>query len=138
MKVVDGGALLHQVDWPSGLTYQELYDHHLKFIKTRYVSCHIIFDGYLESSVKDHEHTRRSTKIRCKEILFTNEMKVTTKREDFLSNTKNKALLIDKLKTTLENDGQVVTVSKSDADTDIVEVALKVNKSFIDSNTHLY
>ena len=120
VEVIDGGALLHQVDWPSGITFLELLLHYATFVKAKYVSCHVVFDGYEESSVKDHEHIRRSTKIKCKEILFMNEMKVTTKREDFLSNVKNKSLLISKLKTALENDGQTVMISKSDADTDIV------------------
>ena len=53
-------------------------------------------------------------------------MKVTTKREDFLSNSMNKAFLISKLKTELELDNQKVSVSTSDADTLIVEVALEV------------
>lgn len=64
--------------------------------------------------------------MKSKEIQFTYDMTVTTKREDFLSNSKNKALLISKLRLQLENDSQNVYVSQTDADTDIVKVALKV------------
>ena len=85
-----------------------------------------MFDGYDIPSVKDDEHLRHSTRVSSKQISFTNEMKVLTKREDFLSNNKNKSLLISKLKPLLEKDNQNVTLSKTDADTDIVRVALEV------------
>ena len=96
---MDGGALLHQIVWPTGITYGELLAHHISSIRNRYGTCHVVFDGYDIPSVKDHEHLIRSTRVSSKQISFTNEMKVLTKREDFLSNNKNKSLLISKLKT---------------------------------------
>ena len=54
-------------------------------------------------------------------------MIVTVKREEFLSNSQNKTLLISKLSAALIQDKQKVTVARADADTDIVSVALKVN-----------
>ena len=124
-KVVDGGALLHQIVWPTGITYGKLLAHHISSIRNRYGTCHVVFDGYDIPSVKDHEHLRRSTRVSSKQISFTNEMRVLTKREDFLSNNKNKSLLISKLKPLLEKDNQNVTLSKTDAYTDIVRVALE-------------
>ena len=53
-------------------------------------------------------------------------MKVSLKREEFLSNSKNKSNLIRKLAPLLESDAQLVTISTSDGDTDIVKVALQV------------
>ena len=85
-----------------------------------------MFDGYGIASVKDHEHMRRSSRMKSKEILFTNDMKVVVKREDFLSNSKNKSLLISSLKPSFEQDNQKVTLSRADADTDIVKIALQV------------
>ena len=82
--------------------------------------------GYDIASVKDHEHIRRSSRVKTKEMQLTDEMKVTIKREEYLSNSKNKTLLISKLKHHLEYDSQEVTVSRADADTVIVKVALKV------------
>ena len=58
-------------------------------------------------------------------------MKVTVKKEDFLSNNNNKSLFISKLALILQEDDQEVTLSVSDADTDIVRVALQVKKCFI-------
>ena len=75
-----------------------------------------MFDGYEAHSVKDHEHMRRSTQVKCKEIQFTQDMRVTTKRENFLSNSKNKVRLIAGLKAKLELDDQKVSVGKTDAD----------------------
>ena len=64
--------------------------------------------------------------MKSKEIQFTNYMEVATKKKDFLSNSKNKSVLISKLKTVLEGNSMEVTVSQTDADTDIVSIALEV------------
>ena len=64
--------------------------------------------------------------------MFSLDMKVTIKREDFLSNRNNKMSFIQKLSLMLEKDGQMVTLSLSDADTDIAKVAIEVSKYFID------
>ena len=90
VKIVDGGSLLHQVDWPSGITYAELISHYVSFVRNRYGDCQVIFDGYGTPSVKDHEHMRRASQIKSKEIQFTDDMRVTTKRENFLSNNRKK------------------------------------------------
>ena len=58
--------------------------------------------------------------------MFTKEMKVRIKREEFLINNKNKCHHINMLKPMLEADSQEVSVSNSDADVDIVRTALKV------------
>ena len=76
--------------------------------------------------MKDHEHMRRSTQVKCKKIQFTRDMRVTHKRENFLSNKKNKGILIAGLKSKLELDGQKVSVGETDADTIITKVALEV------------
>ena len=60
--------------------------------------------------------------------MFSSDMKVTVKREDYLSNKNNKMALIAKLASMLDNDGHVVTLSQSDADTDIDKVAIEVQK----------
>ena len=126
VKVVDGGSLLHQVDWPSGITYAELISHYVSFVRNRYGDCQVIFDGYGTPSVKDHEHMRRVSQIKSKKIQFTDDMRVTTKRENFLSNNRNKTLLISRLEHKLKDDSQMVYVCPSDADTAIVKVALEV------------
>ena len=121
VRVIDGGSLLHHVFWPSNVTFRDLLDHYVKSVRKDYGTCHIVYNGYSIPSVKDQEHVRRSAKLKSKDIKFTLDMKVSVKREDFLSNTNNKTLFISKLSELLENDGQTVT------DTDIVKVALEVN-----------
>ena len=53
-------------------------------------------------------------------------MKVSVKKQEFLSNIRNKISFICELCGKLLEDGQNVTLSKTDADIDIVKVALKV------------
>ena len=130
--VIDGGALLHRVHWPSNVCYKELLNLYVATVKKDYGLCHVVFDGYSCASVKDHEHSKRSGKCKSKDIMFSLDMKVTIKREDFLSNRNNKMSFIEKLSLMLEKDGQMVTLSLSDADTDIVKVAIEVSKYFID------
>ena len=121
-SVVDGGSLLHQVEWPSGVTYDELISHYVSSVRRKYGYCHVIFDGYDNHSVKDHEHMRRTCQAKSKEIQFTDDMRVTTKRVAFLSNSKNKTLLIKKLEHKLKYDSQNVNVCPCDADTVALEV----------------
>lgn len=102
--------------------------HHVNSVRQLYGCCCVVFDGYGVASVKDQEHTRRSSKAAAVEIQFTNETKVKIKREDFLTNSNNKTSLIAKLAIQLESDGQDVVLAKSDADTEIVSVAIEVNK----------
>ena len=101
-------------------------DHHVGTVRKLYGDCHVVFDGYDIPSIKDHEHARRSAKAGSMEIQFTDDMNVVTKREDFLANSKNKTLLISKLAVSLQQDGQV-TLPKTDADTDIVKIAIEVS-----------
>ena len=98
----------------------------MKTVRNKFGNVHIVFDGYSTRSTKDQEHQRRSSKNRSTDIKFTLDMPVAVKREDFLSNSSNKELLISKMTKSLVNDGQKVTRCESDADTDIAKVALKV------------
>ena len=118
--------MLHTVHWPSNITYRELILIHSRSVRNMFGQCEVVFDGYTTNSVKDHEHLRRSSKVKCKEVQFLDEMKVIHKREDFLSNSKNKTLLISRLAQQLIEEGQEVTLAQSDADTIIVSSAVQV------------
>ena len=124
--IVDGGALLHKVHWQPNITYLEVLQGYVRAVRKMYGQCHVVFDGYDSHSTKDHEHMRRDANMNKCEIMFTKEMKVRIKREEFLINNKNKCNLIKMLKPMLEADSQEVSVSNSDADVDIVRTALKV------------
>ena len=62
--IVDGGFLLHRVVWPShiqGMTYDEVYDAYISYIKQYYhTKAVIVFDGYSDSksSTKYAETTK--------------------------------------------------------------------------------
>ena len=126
--VIDGGALLHRVYWPQGISYKELLSLYVSTVREAYGSSHVVFDGYRRASVKDHEHARRIVRSKSKYIMFTLNMKVTIKHEEFLSNKNNKIVLIEKSANVLVDDGQAVTLSFSDADKDIVKVAIQVKQ----------
>ena len=126
-RVIDGGALLHRIqNWPKSCTYLELYKYHVQSVRKMYGQCTIVFDGYKHSSTKDHEHKRRSGKVSTVEITLKDESMAHCRREDFLSNSKNKTQLIAMLRKHLLKDHQTVVRCKSDADTQIVKEAIKV------------
>ena len=62
-KVVDGGAVLHQVKWAKSSTYAEIQKQYGNYLEHRYGICTIVFDGYDSGpSIKNHEHFRRNRK----------------------------------------------------------------------------
>ena len=55
--VLDGGALLHRVKWQKKTTYKEIAIQYVKYVRTWYGDCCVVFDGYENGpSIKDHEH----------------------------------------------------------------------------------
>ena len=66
--VIDGGALLHQIHWPPNTTYSELLGLYVKSVRQQFGDCHVVFDGYDQPSIKDHEHIRRSTQVKTPDI----------------------------------------------------------------------
>ena len=59
--VLDGGALLHRIPWPRGLTYTEILSLYVQHVTQRYNQATVVFDGYEEGpSTKDCVHQRRS------------------------------------------------------------------------------
>ena len=125
-RIVDGDAFLHKVFWPQNTTYGKVLSMYVKAARKHYGNFHVVFYGYDKASIKDSEHERRGSKLKQLEVKFSDDMKVSLKREEFLSNSKNKSNFIRKLAPLLESDAQLVTMSTSDADTDIVKVALQV------------
>ena len=112
--------------WPYNATYGEVLSLYVKAARKYYGNCHVVFDGYDKASIKDSEHERRGSELKHLEMQFSDDMKFSLKREEFLSNSKKKSNLIRQLAPLLKSDAQLVTMSTSDADTDIVKVALQV------------
>ena len=58
--VLDGGALLHRVQWPKGTpTYRDVFSVYCSYVKRKYDAATIVFDGYDEVSSKYTTQKRR-------------------------------------------------------------------------------
>lgn len=64
--VIDGGALLHKVNWLIKVTYKDILNQYRNFVVKRYgdySSRHVVFDGYkLDLSIKSQEQARCGSK----------------------------------------------------------------------------
>ena len=126
--VVDGGYLLHKVRWKPSMDMRDVLLLFSNFVCKYGPDTHVVFDGYSSGpTIKDHEHMRRSEKVR--QIAAHRELDLNTKeigvQELFLANTANKSALIVLLMRHLQNCGIIVHQAESDADTLIVNVALQ-------------
>ena len=84
-----------------------------------------MFDGCDSSaSTKPADQQRRATQSISADILFECDMKTTITQKAFLANSKNKARLIDKLRTELQHAGVIVKQDTADADQLIVSTAM--------------
>ena len=124
--VIDGGALLHKVTW-SGSTFEKVLEQYHSYVKSKYGTCTIVFDGYNKRSTKDHKHIRAQNCQTCADLKVTKDTMVRHTREDFLSNGKNKDQLIEFLSQVLRESGHTVTQSEEDADTQIVDAAVDIS-----------
>ena len=85
MHVLDGGALLHRVEWAKKATYKDVAKQYVRFVCSKYRQIGIVFYGYQQGpSIKDHEHQRRIGKT-CADI----QLKAHNNQEAFLSNERN-------------------------------------------------
>ena len=124
--IIDGGHLLHAVKWPRDCTYVHLCETYAALVINHYgTDSTVIFDGYTDRmSTKVAEQQRRATQHTSPDILFEPEMVASTPQNQFLGNRHNKATLITRLKSTLENAGISCSQSTADADHLISSTAL--------------
>jgi hypothetical protein len=126
--IVDGGFLLHKVKWLVSGTYGDVALQYCHYVKTHYGSdVIIVFDGYdTGASVKDPEHAMRAQKNKSAPDIVLSEEKPTYKNQaQFLSNEKNKKRFVKLLTTYLTQNGCKVKQAINDADTLIVDTAVK-------------
>ena len=67
--VIDGGALLHKVAWPSSSTYGTIVKEYLKFIKrkfSKYAKICVVFDSY------DEKYSTKITNIL--DVMYPNHL----------------------------------------------------------------
>ena len=121
--VIDGGALLHRIEW-HGAVFADLV-RNIKELLKKYGPCTIVFDGYLNPSTNDHEHRRRkqNQKRMAADMKVDLSTEIQYSRKEFFANEQNKVVFIDLLADALSQDHKVVRC-KGDADTHIVKEAL--------------
>jgi len=126
--VLDGGSLLHRVKWPKEMTYIELIGLYLRYVKSNFGSqVTVVFDGYDNGpSTKDHEHDRRANFNCAPQILVSEAHTIHSNQSAFLSNNVNKSQFITLLGQHLMSDGHRIIQSVADADTDIVQAAIRL------------
>ncbi|XP_073243634.1 uncharacterized protein [Porites lutea] len=114
--VTDGGALLHRVVWPRGVTYNAICLLYIQYVRRTYPRATIVFDGYDNGpTTKDCTHQRRGHGCGLA-VLFDPDMLVTLKKDEFLSNQVNKQKFINLLSENLEHAGYSTRHAKGDAD----------------------
>ena len=130
--VIVGGWLLHKVKWQQGLTYGEIVQQYVSFIRRHYVgNIVIVFDGYLNGpSTKDHEHDIRSVKC-APDVTLADNLLAFSNQPAFLSNERNKKAFVDNLMGEFSRHGYGATQASQDADTLIVSTALQIAKSAV-------
>ena len=88
--IVDGGYLLHRVFW-KGQTYEEIIKCHLSYVKSKYGTVTIVFDGYGQVSTKDHEHAKQTAEqLPGVHVFTTDKGLIHHTCEEFLANSKTK------------------------------------------------
>ena len=127
--VIDGGALLHKIPWPTGKTYNDLCLLYCSYLQRKYGNPTVVFDGYESGpDIKDVTHMRRKSKV-TQTIVFEPDMVFTGKKDDFLGNEENKQRFINLLSQHIKSLCMNVLHAPSDADTLIVKTALNSAKT---------
>ena len=130
--VIDGGWLVHQVGWCEGKKFGDVALSYLAFVKcvstpTLDKTVVVVFDGYVSSSTKDHEHQRRS-KVCFPYLEITSRTVISFKKAKLLSNSNNESQLIDLLCDVCTFNAIQVRRSEDDADTLIVKTAIEYSE----------
>ena len=124
--VLNGGALLQRIPWPRGFPkYREICDMYCQYVTRKYGAAVVIFDGYKQCSTKDMTHRRRTGGKTAISVTFSDDMKLTMKKDHFLSNSSNKQSFINMLSRYLQKVGCQTHHSQADADLLIVQTAVE-------------
>ena len=85
----------------------------------------MVFDGYDQISTKAMTQQRRTSKKVAATVTFTENMSVAMRKDNFLSNPKNKQRFLIMLSEALQNVGCVTHDANGDADLLIVKTAVE-------------
>ena len=130
---MDGGALLHRIPWPRwSATYQDICGFYCSYVTKKYGNDIVVFDGYDDMSTKNMTQQRRAAGKAGATVTFTENMKVTLKKDNFLDNPKNCFLQDDNCPTYhAEGDADVLIVKTA------VESARERNTVLLGDDTDL-
>lgn len=125
--VLDGGAVLHRMQWEIGQTYDTICQKYVSYVTKRYKQPIVIFDGYdCGPAPKDCTQSRRcGTAPMARDVEFSPSMQLRMKKDAFLTNKRNKQHFINMLSSYLEKSGCEIRHADGDADVLIVSTALK-------------
>ena len=124
--VLDDGALLHRIPWPRGsATYQDICGLYCTYVTKKYGKAIVVFDGYDDMSTKNMTHQRRAAGKAGATVTFSEDMKLTLTKDNFLANPKNKQRFINMQSRFLEEDNFPTYHAEGDADVLIVKTAVE-------------
>ena len=124
--VLDGGFLLHKVPWKKHDSFSTICRIYTDYVARRHKKPIIVFDGYESGpTTKDAAHLRRSAGMVGPAVHFTEDMLLTSRKYNFLSNPGNKQAFVFLLGRVSESRGCRVLHAKGDADNLIVIPALE-------------
>ena len=87
--VLGSSYLLQRIPWMQGATYKNICTAYTEYVTKKYGEAIIVFDGYSEST-KDMVHQRRAKRHASVTVTFTEDMKLSMKKANFLANSVNK------------------------------------------------
>ena len=120
-----GGALLQHIPWKKGATYDEILSMYAEYVTKKYGQAIVLFDGYLNSSIKDTTHQRCLKSKLGATISFTENMHLTMTRREFLTNKVNKQRFVNMLGEALEKRSCRSCYASADADSPIVHKTIE-------------
>ena len=103
----------------------------------KYGNAIVVFDGCDDMSTKNMTHQRRAAGKVGATVTFTENMKVTPKKDNFLANPKNKQRFINMLSRFLQEDNCPTYHAEGDADVLIVKTAVERNTVLVGDDTDL-
>ena len=124
--VLDGGALLHRILWPSGEKFDAICSLYVQYVWDKYRSPVIVLDGYQNGpSTEDNTYSRRTKSSIAAEMRFTGDVICSMKKDVFLSNMTNKQRFITLLSSHLQQNNIVVIHAEADADVLVAQTAIE-------------
>ena len=135
---VENAKEIGQTGFP---TCKDICDLYCNYVTQKYGGAIVVFDCYTSSSTKDMTQQRRAGGKTGTTVTFSDDMKVTMKKDHFLSNSSNKQFFINMLSSYLQTRNSQTRHSQADADPLIVqtsvESARRINTVLVGDDTDL-